>query len=275
MTEEPEPEGAPPLSVGFGVLLAVGLLPAFVLAYGLVVGVRGGESLAARGIAWIVAYSLMFALGARRLAEPPREALGFVAAPARGWLAAGLLLPSILLVSELDNFLAHFFPRPEPSEQPVLEGLLLIEATLVLVAVEPIGRELFFRGLLHRPLIAALGGVRGVLLTAGLSGVPVLIFSGGPRYAVSIACAGLVLGLLRESTRSLLPPLALAVAFGACVVLSALGLFGIPGFDDLSAPHTPLAFLVPAGLSVGVGLRLCQALVAARGPTDLSRVPRS
>ena len=51
--------------------------------------------------------------------------------------------------------------------------------------------------------------------------------------------------------------------FGACRVASVQNAFGIPGFDDMSADHTPLIWLLPAALLTGVGLRLCQAMLAS------------
>ena len=75
---------------------------------------------------------------------------------------------------------------------------------------------------------------------------------------------GLVFGLLRECSGSLAPGLVLNVVFGAVAVLASYGVFGIPGFDNLEAAHTPLVWLVPAALATGVGLRLCQSLLVAR-----------
>jgi hypothetical protein len=61
-----------------------------------------------------------------------------------------------------------------------------------------------------------------------------------------------------------MPGLLLHVLFGAVSTLATVELFGIPGFDDLSAPHTPILWLMPAALLTGVSLRLCQTLLAAR-----------
>ncbi len=39
---------------------------------------------------------------------------------------------------------------------------------------------------------------------------------------------------------------------------AAYGVFGIPGFDETAAAHTPLGWLVLAALFTGAGLRLCR-----------------
>ena len=256
MSPEPDREPAAPFAVGFGVILALGITPTIPFVFMLVYGLRD-DTLAAYGIATLAAYALYFTLGASRLPDPPGEALGFVPAPPRAWPATLLLAPCILLVSELDNALRGLFPPPEAS--PALEGLLLAEAALVWIAIEPCARELFFRGLLHRPFVDQLGRVRGVLLAAALSALPSLW--SGERALIGVAAMAVVLGFLREASGSLWPPILLAMGFGLCTVLATQGVFGIPGFDDLSAAHTPLGYLVPAALSAGVGLRLCRAMM--------------
>jgi hypothetical protein len=85
-------------------------------------------------------------------------------------------------------------------------------------------------------------------------------------YVVSNA---LVLGVLRICSGSVLPGLLLNAALGLLGVLAARNLFGIPGFDDTSSPHTPLAYLVPAALSVGIGLRLCRAAAPLVTPVEI------
>ena len=80
-----------------------------------------------------------------------------------------------------------------------------------------------------------------------------------------VSIEALVLGLLRTASGSVVPGLVLHMAFGLCSVLATAELFGIPGFDDISATHTPLEWLVPAALFTGIGLRLCRTLMVRQG----------
>jgi hypothetical protein len=71
------------------------------------------------------------------------------------------------------------------------------------------------------------------------------------------AALALPLALLRESSGSLLPGLALHACFGAVAAAAELGAFGIPGFDDPSAAHTPASWTAPAAASALVGFAIC------------------
>ena len=88
-----------------------------------------------------------------------------------------------------------------------------------------------------------------------------------------VAARGLLLGLLRESSGSLLPGLVLNVLFGAIAVLAMREFFGIPGFDDSESAHTPLLWLTPAAISTGAGIGLCRALLLARERLERAERP--
>jgi membrane protease YdiL (CAAX protease family) len=206
------------------------------------------------GIATIVGFGLAFAFAAPRVPAPPAASLGFGPASRWAWYAVPLLVPILLLVSELDNAVPG--PDPAPPGSP-LDVPAWIELSLVTVAVLPICEEIFFRGLLQPGLVSALGAAPGVLGSALLQGATWLVLS-GPRALLFPVCTGIVLGILRQSSSSLLPGLLLHGLFGVTTVLAQAGVFGIPGFDDTQHAHTPLEFLAPAALLAGVGLGLCR-----------------
>lgn len=265
MIPDPERDDPQPFTPGFAAALTLG---AAFLQFALLVilgGMAGSVVPSIVGMATIGAFGAMFALGVTRLQEPPAQALGLVLAPGRAWLAALFLAPSILLVSELDNLLQMVIPLPDElkgGDTPE-QGLALVEMAIVAIVVLPPIQELFFRGLLQPRAVAGLGRMRGIVVTATLAGLAALAL-GGPWHMQRNLTLGLLFGLLRECSGSLGPGLVLNVAFGALAVLASYGVFGIPGFDDLESAHTPLAWLLPAALTTGVGLRLCQSLLAGR-----------
>jgi membrane protease YdiL (CAAX protease family) len=215
----------------------------------------------------IVAFGAAFALAAPRLPASPGPRLGFVRTSRWAWLAVPLLIPSLLLISELENIARALGPAAAgTAEGGAASGWL--EAALVLVLVLPICEEIFFRGLLQPGPVHKLGAARGVALTAALQGatwgIPLLGEGLGPF--VLFTGMGLVLGVLRQASGSILPGLALASLFGLISALASARVFGIPGFDETGAPHTPLQWLAPAALLTGVGLGLCR--VAARSPAS-------
>ena len=260
-----------PFTPGFALVLTVGAAFVQVFALLLLQTGTGGASPARFGIATIVGYGLVFALGTRRLDAPPAEALGFLQPHSRAWLAALLLLPSLLLISEVDNLVRALYPPPEALSEALdaeRSALQTTELFLVSALVLPFVDELFFRGLLQPRMVSSWGRARGVGATSLLAGLAAFALAGVWGAATRVVEA-LVLGLLRESARSIWPSLALNVAFGLVSALATLRLFGIPGFDDLEAAHTPLVWLVPAALATGVGLRLCRALLPVReGPGE-------
>ena len=134
----------------------------------------------------------------------------------------------------------------------------------MLIAVFPVVEEVFFRGLLLPPMVEAWGRLRGVLVCAGVSGFAFTVGMMNPALFAIYAARGLVMGLLRVSSGSLRPGLALNVGFGVIAALATAESFGIAGFDDSTANHTSMAWLMPAALSTGIGLGLCRALLRAR-----------
>jgi membrane protease YdiL (CAAX protease family) len=264
MTPENDPEERLPFHTGYALVITIGAIFVQLVVFLMLAASSGAATPARLGIASIVGYGALLALSAPRIPDPPGAALGFTRAPALAWLAAALMLSSILLVSEVDNLFRAIYPMPESApgaDRP--GGFALVEFAIVYTVVLPVVYELFFRGLIQPRIVEQLGRTRGVLATAALSGLSWAVL-GGPWAFVSRATEGLVFGVVREASGSLMPGLLLHVLFGAVSTLATVELFGIPGFDDLSAPHTPILWLMPAALLTGVSLRICQTLLAAR-----------
>jgi membrane protease YdiL (CAAX protease family) len=230
-----------------------------------------------QALAGLLAYGGIFALLASRLGAAPATRLGLVRPRALAALAVLLLLPSLILLSEIDNLVRAFLmsdefralleqaAQPGPEVNAVMRAAELI---LIQVAVFPVTYELLFRGLVQPVLVQRHGALRGVALTAAVE-VGSLFLTRLNAYDVpQIFATGLVLGAVRECSGSLFPSLALRALIGAASVGATFHLFGIPGFDDLEAAHTPAAWLIAAGISTGAGFWICARLRGARGASD-------
>ncbi len=261
MTTGPGSSGAadPWPGIGNALLLALLATSARLLAVQLL-----GETLGFRdsvlGMSAIVGFGVALALAAPRLRVPAPLAFGLVPARATAWLAVPLLVPWLLLVSEVDNYVALWLPRvADASKVPPLEGpLALFELVLAVGIAAPLCQELFFRGLLQTALAPQLGRWRALLFVALLDGLALFPLF-GPRAVIAGMGQAAALGLLREAAGSLRPALALHLGFGAVAVAARLGAFAIPGFDDTSAAHTQLAWLAVAAVSCAAGLAICVA----------------
>jgi hypothetical protein len=112
--------------------------------------------------------------------------------------------------------------------------------------------------------VASLGAAGGVAYTAALFGLATggLELPFGPDRAASAAVqaafAGLLLGLLRHASGSLLAAMVAACALESLGIAS-VAVFGdafpIPGYNA-PGPHTPLAVLVPCAAAVALGVWL-------------------
>jgi len=214
-----------------------------------------GPSLSSLGIGEALGVGGIATFAARHVAEPQRERLGL-----RGfdpsfipWLV--MLLPVIVVVSELDNLLQTFMPPPEISEELKqlqeqfmgVGALATFETAVVAVGISPVVEEWLFRGVIQQGLVAHLARVRGVLLTAGLYAIVHV----GPAPSAPATLSpflaslllGVVLGTVRLATGSVLAPILLSAG------VSALGVFAMKvPIEGLSAPgsHTSLGLLLPS-----------------------------
>jgi membrane protease YdiL (CAAX protease family) len=220
------------------------------------------------GMSAIVGLGAAFAVGAAQLGAPAAPHLGLRRPPALAALAVPLLVPWVLLVSELDNYarvLLQVTPESEPDPAHPSGPLWIVELVLVLVVALPVTEELLFRGLLQPGLVTRLGRARGILLVCVLDALVVLPPL-EPRTMLFAAALALPLALLRQASGSLWLGLALHMSFGAVAAAAELGLLGIPGFDDMTAAHTPAAWVAPAAASALAGFAVCfLSLRRARG----------
>ena len=247
----------PQFTLEIGVLLGVAAaLAAFLMTYmaASLVGPQPG----AVGIGAIVAYSAALYL-AQPFVKTPSE-LGLRPAPLRAWVAAALLVPLPLLLSEVEN-LVHVYvvareplpDLPEPTVARMLDTLLSIALVL------PVAVELFYRGFLQPRLAPALGSLGAVGAAALLASAAGFMVSGSPRELISTVPSFFVLGLIRRSSGSVLPCFALATAMQLLGLAGSFDWISIQGFNVLDGPpHTPLWILAGPAAMTGVGLALCR-----------------
>lgn len=223
----------------------------------------------ALGLGTAVGFGVAGALGAASIPRPHGLRVGLRGLSARHLLPILLLLPTVLLASEIDNVVKALLPAPDAPQvaQETLDKLptdtrfALLETAVVAVGLVPVVEEWFFRGVIQQGLIASAGVRGGILLTALLFAVG----HGGPgispqSWAALVAqtlALGVVLGYLRHATGSILPPILLHVGVNGLGVLSLAlpELIAIPGYNAPGA-HTPLALLVPSVLAVALGIWL-------------------
>jgi membrane protease YdiL (CAAX protease family) len=239
---------------GFVLLLpAAGL--SFALAIGLCLGYGGVGTIAARAVP-----------------PPAEQRLGLRGFAPRFVLPILLVLPAVVLASEIDNWVRPLFPAlvlPDaangaPSDEEVLR-LAALELVIVVVLLRPVLEEFFFRGVVQQGVVAHLGAVAGVAQTALLSGLASggLALPFGPDRAASAAAQGVLLGLLlgvlRHASGSLLASMVAAVLLEATNVAMAAGLAELLPIAGFNAPgeHTPVAVLATCALPVIGGVVLC------------------
>jgi membrane protease YdiL (CAAX protease family) len=266
----PSPAGAAVLTLlawaiaTFGwALFAQDAGPLFSLAVGLCLGFGGVGTAAARAVP-----------------APADVRLGLRGFAPRLLLPILLLLPAVVLASEIDNYVRPLFPAlplPEaaaaPPEDPEVMRLAATEYLITMVLLRPVLEEFFFRGVIQQGLVAHLGAAAGVLQTALLGGlasggVALLLF--GPDRAASAAAQaaflGLPLGVLRQVSGSLLAPMVGAVGMAAAGFVSFTALaerLPIPGFNAPGA-HTPLWILAVCAALAAAGAALAPRLGARR-----------
>jgi len=81
-----------------------------------------------------------------------------------------LLLPAVLLLSEIDNWAVELRSSPEDAEEPAPRSWYY-QVALVEIVVGPMLHELFFRGLLQPWLVRVFGAERGVPIMALLNAI--------------------------------------------------------------------------------------------------------
>ncbi|CAG0979934.1 hypothetical protein MYXO_01793 [Myxococcaceae bacterium] len=233
--------------------------------------------IAALGCGLTVGLGLTGTLAARRVPPPQAERIGLRSFKARLLPVLVLLVPSVVLVSELDNVVRTIVSSAEAgdgtTEPAFASGLEAIEALIVMVGILPVLEEFFFRGVLQQGLVALGGPVRGVIAAATLYALGHGNLAGSVAGWLSATAGGLVVGTLLGSVRlvsgSVLACVVLAMAiqaagFGALRLEAWLP---IPGFNAPGA-HTPFAWLAGAGASVAFGLWLLLREARRNEPPD-------
>jgi membrane protease YdiL (CAAX protease family) len=216
------------------------------LALGMLLGFGGAGTLAARAM------------------PPPAEVrIGLGGFAPRLLLPLVLLLPVVLLLSELDNQIAtHLFDGAKPpAPERELGPLETLEWVLFGVLLRPVLEEFFFRGVVQQGVVSALGAGGGLLLTAVLFAlVRTSLFADDAYHATSFGLQafglGVLLGFVRLASGSILASMLVLCGIEA---LGALALvlreeLPIPGFNV--GAHTPLEWLTSAALSVAAGAAL-------------------
>ena len=203
-------------------------------------------------------------LAARAMPPPADRRIGLAGFPPRLLPALVLLLPVVLLVSEVDNQVAtHLFAGAKPERPEAAPGALeTLEWVLFGVLLRPVLEEFFFRGVVQQGVVSALGAGAGVLLAAALFAlVRTSLFAGDAQHAASLGvqafALGVLLGFVRLASGSVLASMLVLCGVEALGVL-ALTLreeLPIPGYNGGGA-HTPLEWLTSAALSVAAGVAL-------------------
>jgi len=269
--EQPGPPFPSPL-LALGVSLAAMLLYMAIAtaAEGNAFGVALASALAFGGIGTLVA---------RFVPEPAPVRIGLTPFPVRAALPVLLLVPAVLLSSELDNWirLALDAKSPEGLGKAIVPAA---EIALLMIFLQPTVEEFFFRGVLLQGCVSGLGRLRGVLLLALLQA---LLFARGdlatPAGAASAIAQtfalAVLLGFVRLATGSVLPAIALSCTMQAAglVGLAYPNQLAIPGFNAPGAT-TPVVFLLPATASVALGVWLLSQQLA-REPALPPIPPRS
>jgi membrane protease YdiL (CAAX protease family) len=182
-------------------------------------------------------------------------------------LTAGVALQFPL--TELVNLLAQLVPgfAPDPEAQAALRRLVYVDSVgdaivvpLAVVVIPALSEELFFRGLLQRGLTRRYGAGIGVGITSVLFGVVHAM----PAAIVYASVAGLVLGLVRLRTGSVLPCIALHGAFNAVPILLPADVVRIDGFNTFAPDvyHLPIALTIGSAVVVMVCLWAMMRLTA-------------
>ena len=278
MIPQGEDEYQPPFDLIFVLLISSLAIVGQYLSTIMLFLLTGKESLSIVGMGMVLGYGTATLLAATRIQPPPEAWLGFVPAPRVAWLTAALLIPVAMIASELDNVIKALASLPPPEETPNPSGFESLELAMLLVVITPAVYEIFYRGVLQPALVRQIGAAGGIGVLAAISGLAWAVIAAGgvsgaeflAMFAQSASLA-LVLSLLRHCSGSLWPCLALNASIGAISWLASHSAFGIPGFDDISAAHTPLVWLAPAAASVGIGLGLCRAMVAQVGSAEGER----
>ncbi|MAJ60351.1 MAG: hypothetical protein CBC48_10260 [bacterium TMED88] len=223
------------------------------------------------GLAQTLGLGSVALLAARRIPPPHVERIGLRGFPLARLLPLLCLLPVVILIKEFDNYIGVLMPAsPAVLElQAELAELTRIDSAyaaaqtvIVAVGISPLVEGFFFFGVILQGLVARLGGVRGVLITAVLYSVVHFPASGAPGSDALVPLAsgltvGALLALARLGSGSLLGAVGLSGAIAA-VYLAAAELSDGAAIAGFNAPgeHIALIWVLPSAVAVLYGIRV-------------------
>jgi membrane protease YdiL (CAAX protease family) len=214
-----------------------------------------------------------------RALPPPRgERLGLRGVARRYLVCIVLLIPIAFVGSELEQLVRAVFPPPDLDVVARVRRAAVatdtprrIAQTLAItIALAPALEEWLFRGLIQPGLVDAVGVRRGILVTSLLFGLWHGSFGLSPAaWCSAFAGAfvyGLLLGIARHTSGSLLAALLLHIGINGMAVLGAALHRTLP-IPVWNAPgeHVPAAVLAPALLAVALGVTLALRRPAGAG----------
>lgn len=251
-----------------GPMSATGMTFGAVFAAAMVAGLFSRTpDFGAIGIGQVIGFGMIAIFATQQIPEPHAERLGLRGFNADLGPMLLLLLPSLFLMSELDNIIRDLAPvvpidpELEAAASPFFEPTFYgeIQRFIVIVGLAPVMEEWLFRGVIQQGLIGNIGRVRGLLLTALLFALCRLVPGLPPStlfsfLLVSLA-TGLLLGVVRLATGSLFAVILLHTGFNA--ISWAAGFYAdewpIDGFN-VPDSHTSFQILLPAAVATGYGL---------------------
>ncbi len=279
----PQPQSNSPTLIPRPVPVFPGPLAAFIVtlaavfAMALVANLMSDQPfIAAIGLGEALGLGGVATLAARRVPGPHDARLGLRGFSPRHLLPLLCLLPVLILISELDNWMRLVIPpSPEMAEMAQqLRDLARIDSVyaavqtgIVSIGIAPVVEGFLFFGVLLQGLVTNVGRVRGVFLAALLYSLVHFPATGSAGDAIMPMSASLISGtllcIIRLATGSILAPI-LFSAVTAALLLAAGPMAGsvpIPGFNAEGA-HTPLAIVIPSALLVLYGIKALLPLAA-------------
>jgi hypothetical protein len=266
--DSPEPYPTP--FTAFVLVLAATFASALVFSL-----LAGQPFVAAMGIAEAIGIGGVATLAARRVPEPQAARMGLRPFDPQLLVPILCLLSSVILVSELDNWVrvwlpASSMPTPTPAlaemQSELTQATLvdsvygLIQTGIVSIGIVPVVQGFLFFGVVQQGLMGALGRWQGVGLTAFLYSLihfPMFVSAGDAIIPiVASLTVGTLLALSRLASGSILP----AIMLEALLQLIKLGAFAaepwlsIPGFNA-DGDHTPFGVVLVSVIVLLLGLR--------------------
>lgn len=228
---------SPPVALAWTALVTAGLWLALSIVFAL--AGRGANDIVLLGLTQVGVYALVLAAFGFGSGTPVRELLALRRAPLLLCLSAAALGAALQVpTSLLSNGIEHFFPTPPQvlaERMARLRPSSALNAVTILLVVAGLGpcvEEFFFRG----AIFGALRKGYGALPTVAVISVCFALAHVDARLFLPLLLAAVVLGYVREYTRSIWPGLALHAAFNA----TTLQLVFSGAAPDGKTPDIPL-----------------------------------